>query len=84
MNLEKQYEAIETGDKVKVVYVKKNQFGYETVSFLRWPPEFNKMVCIDMNKMIEKAFENKILTLLEPMGKEILLEDTGSLGAFFE
>ncbi len=80
LNLEKLYEDVVDGNKVKVVYVKKNQFGYETIAFNRWPVEFNKYIQIDISKMIEKTFLKKISTLLEPMNKVSLLDDEGKHG----
>jgi len=69
LKLEDKYEDIVDGTKVKVVYLKKNKFGFESMAFLRWPTEFDKVIQIDYNKQVEKTFTNKISILLEPMNK---------------
>jgi DNA polymerase elongation subunit (family B) len=86
LKIDQQYEEIETGAKAKVVYLKKNQFGFDAVSFNRWPKEFDKVVQVDMEKMIERQFTGKIKTLLEPMQKEHLLDEgsKGNVGMFFK
>jgi len=85
LKLENQYEEIETGAKVKVVYLKKNQFGYDVMSFNRWPKEFDKVIQVDITKMIEKQFIGKIKTILKPMEKQDLIDDTiSTLGTFFK
>jgi len=77
LKLEDKYEDIHEGTKCRVVYVRKNQFNIDSITFTTWPKEFNKVVSFDTNKMIEKFFLKKISTLLEPMNKENLLrEDT--------
>ena len=86
LKLEQKYEEIETGAKAKVVYLKKNQFGFDSISFNRWPVEFDKVVQVDMDRMIEKQFTGKIKILLEPMKKEDLLDEgaKGNVGLFFK
>jgi hypothetical protein len=64
-----EYEDVHEGAKCKVVYVKKNKYNMETISFLRWPKEFNKVVEVDMKVMVDKFFLNKIGILLKPMNK---------------
>jgi len=77
LNLQDRYEDIHEGMKARVVYVRKNQFNVDSITFNEWPDEFNKVVSFDTDKMIEKFFLKKINTLLEPMNKENLLrEDT--------
>ena len=57
-----------------------------TISFLRWPKEFDSVIQPDYEVMIEKFFLKKIKTLLEPMNKEELLDGAAKdrLGIFFE
>lgn len=85
-NLQDKYEDIYEGTKAKVVYVKKNMFGIETVSFQRWPNEFDEFIEVDIDTMIEKFFIKKIGFLLDPMNKMELLDvgnTKGALNTFF-
>jgi len=75
LSIEDKYEDITEGMKVKVVYVKPNQWSMETISFYRWPEEFDRFVEIDYDKMIDNFFLKKIEFLLEPMGKKHLLKN---------
>ena len=86
LEIKDKYEDIHEGDKTKVVYVMKNQFGIETITFIRWPSEFNELIQIDTKKMIDKHFVNKVKILLEPMNKVDSLESSNkmSLNSFFE
>ena len=73
-DLEQKYEDIFEGDKAKVVYVKSNPFNIEQITFNQhWPEEFNKVLVLDYEKMIDKFFINKVGFLLEPMNKNNLL-----------
>jgi len=74
------YEDISEGSKTKVIYVKTNPYGAETISFIRWPKEFNDYLQIDYDKMIENFFLNKINTLLKPMNRENLLQSLNNKG----
>jgi DNA polymerase elongation subunit (family B) len=74
LSLEHFYEDIYDGTKTRVVYVKKNPFNMETITFHRWPSQFDLFVQVDYDKMIEKFFVKKIKILLEPMGRVDLLE----------
>lgn len=73
LGISNKYEDINEGVKVKVVYVKPNKWDMETISFYKWPKEFNKVIQIDMVKMIDKFFLNKINMLLEPINKLYML-----------
>jgi len=87
LDLKGKYEEITEGVKCKVVYLKKNSYGMETMSFLRWPEEFNKLIEPDMNIMIDKFFINKIEMLLNPMNKTDMLLNKSSkkaVGLFFK
>jgi len=85
LNIEDKYEDIHEGIKARVVYIKKNRFGIDIITFLRWPKEFDNHVEIDYNIMIEKFFVKKIETLLEPMNKVGLLNGKSGivLSTFF-
>jgi len=85
LKLENDYEDITEGEKGKVVYVKPNPFGAESITFIRWPKEFNEYLQIDYEKMIERLFLKKINTLLKPMNKESIVQslDKKGLELFF-
>ena len=74
MSLENKYEDIHESMKAKVLYVKKNRYGFETITFYRWPSEFDKVLQVDYETMIEKFFLKKIGFLLDSMGKKHFLE----------
>lgn len=76
LKISNKYEDIYDKNKTKVVYVKKNLLSIESITFIRWPKEFNEIVQIDYDKMIKKYFTGKIEILLEPMNKKGLLEST--------
>ena len=85
--LENAYEDISEGMKAKVIYVKKNKFGIESITFNRWVKEFNKDIQIDYDLMIDKFFLKKIGFLLNPMNKMFILNDNEKeevLDAFFK
>ncbi len=86
LGIENEYEDIHNGTKARVIYVKPNPYGMVTISFLRWPKEFDSVIQPDYEVMIEKFFLKKIKTLLEPMNKEELLDGAAKdrLGIFFE
>ena len=86
LKIQDHYEDISEGIKVKVVYLKKNPFNFETLSFIRWAKEFDKVIEVDKTLMIEKFFIKKIRSLLEPINKEDLLANKSAekgLNAFF-
>jgi len=67
------YDDIHEGNKAKVVYLKKNKFNIDVLTYQRWPKEFDKHLIIDWDTMIDKFFLKKIGFLLTPMGKVSLL-----------
>lgn len=76
-NLEGKAENISDGDKVKVVYLKKNRFGFNSISFIRWLPEFTEQgLDIDYDRMIAKNFTKKIAPLLEAAG--VVIEESSN------
>lgn len=85
LKLENKYEDIVEGSKAKVLYVKKNQFGFDSLAFLRWPTEFDKVLQVDYTRQIQKTFLNKCEMLLEVLDKVDLLssKQKESLGVFF-
>lgn len=84
LDIKDKYEDIYEGLKAKVIYVKKNPFGVDMVTFQEWPKEFDNVIQFDHETMIEKFFINKIRTLLEPLGKEHIIDrDDTKLSVFF-
>jgi DNA polymerase elongation subunit (family B) len=74
LNLTDKYESLIEGEKVRVVYIKENQYNMETISFKIWPKEFEDMgIQVDYDKQIEKYFVGKIADLVEPLGREHIL-----------
>lgn len=55
--LDKVYEGISSGDKVRFFYVQKpNQFGVDAIAFkYSWPKELSKYFKLDYDKVFEKA-----------------------------
>lgn len=85
LNLTDKYEDITDSSKIKVLYVRKNPYNIESVSFREWPKEFSNILQIDYEKMVEKFFTGKIEILLVPMGKVDLLSSGAkeAVGLFF-
>jgi len=84
MDIQHKYEDIYEGLKAKVIYVKKNPFNVDMITFQEWPTEFDEMIQYDYETMIEKFFINKIRTLLSPLGKEHIVDhDDTRLSVFF-
>lgn len=81
LKIENKYEDIFDGARVKMVYLKKNPFGIDNISFVdRWPKEFNDVVQIDYGKQIKKHFEKKIESIFKAINKvDLLKEDNSSL-----
>jgi len=85
LNIQDKYPILHENTKAKVLYVKKNSFNVETISYNVWPKEFNKIGIIpDIDKMIDKFFIKKIDYLLTPEGKQGLLDrHNENLNIFF-
>lgn len=85
LNIMDKIENINEGDKAKVVYIKPNRWNAETLTFIKWLPDFdNAGIEIDYDKMIDKIFIKKIEMFLEKMDKlELLTENSKIIGEFF-
>lgn len=84
MDLFGMYPDIHDGQKVKVLYLKPNQYNIDVISFSEWIDVFDDSIEVDYDKMIDKFFVNKIRFLLEPMQKDYLLKfDEVSIENFF-
>lgn len=68
--LDKIYEKISSGDKVRFFYVQKpNQFGIDAIAFkYSWPKEFSKYFKLDYDKVFEKAVFAPIERMYEAVG----------------
>lgn len=68
--LDKIYEKISSGDKVRFFYVQKpNTFGIDAIAFkYSWPKELNKYFKIDYDKVFEKMVFSPIEHIYESVG----------------
>lgn len=84
LGLTHKYEYIKEGDKCKVVYLKKNRYGFDVISYYRWPEEFsNAGISVDYNIMIDKHFTAKAHILLDPINRQDILKDRSVMDMFF-
>ena len=81
LGIDRKYQPIRDGDKIKFVYVKKpNPFQEDIISFPSvLPKEFELGKYIDYDKQFEKVFVDAIQIVIEPLGwraqEESSLED---------
>jgi DNA polymerase elongation subunit (family B) len=70
MGLDKKYQPIRDGDKIKFVYVRKpNPFQEDVIAFSQeLPPEFELESYIDYDKQFEKVFLDALQIVIEPLG----------------
>ena len=82
--LQDKYPDINEGEKAKVIYLQKNGYGYNVLTYNSKYPIEVKSVNPDIDKMIERDFIKKIEMLLEPCGKMNLLDfNADSINFFF-
>jgi DNA polymerase elongation subunit (family B) len=83
MGLEKKYQSIRDGDKIRFVYVSKpNPFNEDVVAFPQeLPKEFGLHQFIDYDKQFEKTFLDALESVIEPLGWSV--EENSSLEDFF-
>ena len=83
LGLEKKYQAIRDGDKIKFVYVKKpNPFQEDVIAFPQeLPKEFGIHSYVDYDLQFEKVFLDALQTVIEPLGWKT--EEQSSLEDFF-
>ena len=64
------YEKFKSGDKVRMVYVKKpNKYNLDMIGFKGdWPEEFNNIFTVDFEKMFSKVFYAAIERFYEAVG----------------
>ncbi|MCK5020604.1 MAG: hypothetical protein KAS32_26530 [Candidatus Peribacteraceae bacterium] len=84
LRLNIKYESIKEGDKCKVVYLKKNRYGFKVMTYYKWPKEFDvNGIIVDYELMIDKYFIAKAHILLDPINRESILEDRSVVDMFF-
>ena len=84
LGIRDKYEDIHEGLKAKVVYVKKNPYNVDTITFHEWPVEFDEIVQFDSETMIDKFFIKKVRLLLEPINKETIIDSNmNAVKSFF-
>lgn len=83
LNMKNIVEIPQEGVKAKVVYLKPNKYKLDSLSFIKWYKEFDKIVKIDIKKMVENNFLKKIQSLLHIIGKEDLMVESVDIGNIF-
>src|SRR6056300_1320383 len=83
LGLDRKYQPIRDGDKIKFVYVKKpNPFQEDVIAFpSELPKEFALNTYIDYDKQFEKVFTDAIQIVIEPLGWKA--QEESSLEDFF-
>ena len=81
--LEKKYQLIQEGDKIKFLYLREpNPFGTHVITFAgEVPSEFNLREYIDYDTMFEKSFLEPLNSLLSCIGWKV--KETASLEGLF-
>ena len=81
--LDKKYQPIRDGDKIKFVYVKKpNPFQEDVIAFPQeLPKEFGLEAYIDYDKQFEKVFADALQIVIEPLSWKT--QEESSLEDFF-
>ena len=83
LNLEKKYQPIRDGDKIKFVYLKTpNSIQEDIISFVNeLPKELNIHKYVDYDKQFQKVFLDALQIVIEPLGWKV--EEQSSLEDFF-
>jgi DNA polymerase elongation subunit (family B) len=82
-NLTNYRKIVGGGEKVRTVYLKKNMFDMEVLSFITWPEEFSDLnILIDNVKMADRQYVKKIEDLLSVINKQHCLQ-TNMFDIFF-
>jgi DNA polymerase elongation subunit (family B) len=81
--LNKKYQLIQEGDKIKFLYLREpNLLGTHVITFSgEIPPEFNLQGYIDYDKMFDKSFIDPLNSLLNCIGWQV--RDTATLEGLF-
>jgi hypothetical protein len=64
------YEHLKTGDKIKILYIKKpNKYNIECIAFAeKWPKEFDSLFSVDYGKMFDKTLYSYVQRFYETVG----------------
>ena len=83
LGIDRKYQAIRDGDKIKFVYVMKpNPFNEDVIAFSqKLPEEFKLEAYIDYDKQFEKVFLDALQIVIEPLGWKT--QEESSLEDFF-
>ena len=83
----KRYEKIGNGNKIKWVYLKENEFGFDTIAYKGYedPPQVLDMIknYIDHNKMYEQAMSKKVGMFYKALNWGGVEDTTQSMSRFF-
>ena len=83
----RKYERITNGSKIKWVYLKNNEFGFDTIGYKGYedPPQILQLIKthIDHDKMFEQAMSKKIGMFYQAMSWEAVVDKTKSIERFF-
>ena len=83
----KRYEKISNGSKIKWVYLKENEFGFDTIGYKGYedPPQILDMIkkYIDHNKMYEQAMSKKVGMFYKALNWGGVEDVTTSMNRFF-
>ena len=83
----RKYEKIGNGNKIKWVYLKENEFGFDTIAYKGWedPPQILDFIkkYIDHNRMFEQAMDKKIGMFYKSMGWTDVVDKQQSIERFF-
>jgi len=82
----RKYEKISNGTKIKWVYLKDNEFGFDTIAYKGYedPPQILELIKnkIDHNKMYEQAMSKKLGMFYEAMGWDGIVDKQQSIERF--
>ncbi len=83
----RKYEKITNGNKIKWVYLKNNEFGFDTIGYKGYedPPQILELIknYIDHDRMFEQAMSKKIGMFYESMNWEAVVDKQQSIERFF-
>jgi DNA polymerase elongation subunit (family B) len=83
----RKYEKITNGTKIKWVYLKDNEFGFDTIAYKGYedPPQILELIKnkIDHNKMFEQAMSKKIGMFYDSMRWDKVVDKEQSIERFF-
>ena len=83
----RKYEKISNGTKIKWVYLRDNEFGFDTIAYKGYedPPQILEMIKnkIDHNKMYEQAMSKKLGMFYDAMNWEAVVDKEISIERFF-